>query len=387
MLVPLQCLNQMEMKYPGVLASLVKRRDNAGDAIMTMARKGVAPGDLSTMMALLYWRQYKVIYNFDATIAEEILEQTKWPDYLIPIQFLRKLPYPCIAVHTLPLEVMAPNADKQALETYTGNAFIWINGSLLNAAWEDAGHHYVLTSLELVEGRTIDDCLDYLIERNLSDRFSEKKIQEIKSTLSIDHFGDIQHYGKDEFSKLEKLLGEKVTRFSEALHLSMVREALLQRTIHIILYLNASNADIENAAEKLKAGAWASLLEGEPTEEKISRDRKRRALREHEGATVMDVGYRIGADFRRSYSYETQKDDGNPTGRRMPYHLRRGHDHMFWVGPRNGPLAEDILHPQEGERGLILRWIDAVEVNKELKQDIATAVRVRKQPETGKHAK
>lgn len=381
MIVALQCLNQMEMRYPGVLASLSRSRDNAGDVISAMVRKGVTTEDIPTMIALLYWRQYKVIYNFDATIAEEILEQTKRPDYLIPIQFLKKLPYPCIAVHTLPLEVTVPNPDQSVMETYTGNAFIWMNGSLLNAAWEDADHHYILTSLELVEGNTIDDCLDYLIERNLSDHFSEKTIMAINSNLAIDHFGEIQHYGEREFFKMEELLGEKIIHFSEALRLSLVREVLLQRTIHIILYLNASNADIENAAEKLKAGAWSSMLEDEPTQERIQRDRRRRALREHEGTLVMDVGYRIGADFRRSYSYETQNDQGNPSGKRMPYHLRRGHDHMFWIGPRNAPLADDILHPKEGERGLILRWLDAVEVNKELRKDIATAVRVGRQPD------
>lgn len=49
--------------------------------------------------------------------------------------------------------------------------------------------------------------------------------------------------------------------------------------------------------------------------------------------TIWDVGREQGEQLRRSGVTET--DEGQPTGRRVRAHVRRGHWHGYWVGPRD----------------------------------------------------
>lgn len=90
--------------------------------------------------------------------------------------------------------------------------------------------------------------------------------------------------------------------------------------------------------------------------------------------------YRIAADFKRSYSgADESAETGESTGRTVRYHTRRQHAHHYWVGPRNGPIAEDIMNPGPNERGLVLYWHEVIEVNKHKKTDEAIEVDVKRQ--------
>ena len=51
------------------------------------------------------------------------------------------------------------------------------------------------------------------------------------------------------------------------------------------------------------------------------------------------------------------------------YSKRRAHFHHFWIGPKNGALADDIMNPKAGERSLRLRWIEATEIHPELRDE------------------
>ena len=145
--------------------------------------------------------------------------------------------------------------------------------------------------------------------------------------------------------------------------------------IRIILYLNCANSDIESAEEKLRAGAWASVLDGEHTDT-VPRSQRKQALRSIEGAQVFDIGYRIGGRFKRSYSGEPASRKGDGKGTTRGYGKRRAHWHHYWIGPRDGVIADDIMSPGEGERGLVLYWQEATEIHPELRDDRVTVIPV-----------
>ena len=74
--------------------------------------------------------------------------------------------------------------------------------------------------------------------------------------------------------------------------------------------------------------------------------------------TVHDVGFRIApqlAEVRRVYEHERQ--DGE-TGRHVAPHVRRGHWHGYWTGPREKPtgleikwIAPTVVNASRGELG------------------------------------
>ena len=367
MIFALDYLNRMERAYPGVLAMMQRSKDPES----IMAGKGVSPDVAAGMLALMHWRQDKVIYNFEDSIAREIMEQTDDPDRSFPISCMRQLPYPCIAAHTTPIAIMDPGSQK-VLEEYTGNAFLWLEGDVLHTCWQFQGDQYLHASMMLKDG--IDDCFESIVVENLKRHFSAAEITEIKQIFGVERLSDLTSLSSEAYLELEKRFGSRVQGISHSIQLANVQEVLMQRALHIILYLACDNADIEAAEEKLKAGAWATSIGGEPRA--VKRNERRQALRETEGVNVQDVGYRIAGKYKRSYSEEREKSDSTGTGATRGYGKRRAHFHHFWIGPRDGAIATDIMDPKPGERGLRLRWIEATEIHPELRDGNATIVNV-----------
>lgn len=367
MLFAIELLNQMETKYPGVLAAM--QQSTAPEIVM--AQKRVSSADYTCMIALMHWRRDKVIYIFEEGVAREIMEQTDDPERTFPLSCMRQLPYPCIAVHVSPITIVDPGTQ-EILEEYTGNAFLWLDGDCLFSAWQLEGDKFLLSQLDLKDGMTIDDCYENIVTGNLERFFSVSEITEIKRKLGIRHFSDLSFLSAN-------ALGQQSQPFNTAIRLSNVQEILMQRALHVIFYLGCENADIEAAEEKLRKGTWASSVGGKPRE--VKRNERRQALRETEGFNINDVGYRIAGKYRRSYSTPPEKSPvGDGSGKTQGYSKRRAHFHHFWIGPRNGVIANDIMNPKPGERGLRLRWIEATEIHPELRNDDATLVDVEKLP-------
>lgn len=70
--------------------------------------------------------------------------------------------------------------------------------------------------------------------------------------------------------------------------------------------------------------------------------------------TVHDVGFRIApqlAEVRRVYEHDAEERIGGATGRHVAPHVRRGHWHGYWTGPRENPT------------GLEIKWIAPTVVN------------------------
>ncbi|MDO4937317.1 MAG: hypothetical protein Q4E62_05305 [Sutterellaceae bacterium] len=64
-----------------------------------------------------------------------------------------------------------------------------------------------------------------------------------------------------------------------------------------------------------------------------------------------DVGLKIGAEIRK----EQANLPSAPTGRTVESHLRRGHWHKYWIGPRKAS--------ESGQRKLVYKWLSAMFVH------------------------
>ena len=367
---PLAYMKTMERKYPRVLSS-------ASLSILDLSAAGVHADDANIMLSLYRWKADKVYYNFESQIAEDLILNTDSPDKTIPVSFL-KLPYPCIAVSLVGFDMLDPQSQRQ-INSFTGNAFIWEENGTIIFTWEMRHGGFTWGTLPKDKMLSINDAYEEMIKSQLSNEgYNDHAL--ILKLLRVNCFSDITSFDTKQYNRLRiKYEEEGASRIITCIRLASTYELLLHRVIQVLLYLNCSNADIETAEEKLKAGAWASPLGGNPATH-IPKTKKEQVLRQLHGINAQDVGYRIAGKFKRSYSEDDseQRNNGNNgtgTGTRG-YSKRRAHYHHFWVGPKNAPIAEDIMHPQSGERGLVLYWLEATEVHPELKDDIATVVEV-----------
>lgn len=381
MLFALDYLNRMERKYPGVLDAIASQPDIAYDNF-ALAPFGVSFEDQRLMLSLSAWMTDKVVYSFEREIADEITAQTEKPDYKIPVTFMKCLPYPCIAIQNVPFSLL----DRQSgleITSYTGNAFIWLAEGKLFSTWEATNGQFEWAVLELDRISTFDDCFDALVISNLrSVGIKEDEVPMILRLLRVDRFSDLTELTSFHSTRLAGRFGEEKAQYiTGSITAANPQEQILQRVIHIILYLNCTNADIEAAEEKLKAGAWSSIVGGEEVEY-VPKTKRKQVLQESKGTKTFDVGYRIGSKFKRSYSADPAAGGQERKGTgSLGYGKRRAHYHHFWIGPRNGPIAEDIMNPAPGERGLVLYWLDATEIHPELKDDLATTIDVERQGE------
>lgn len=370
MLFALDFLNRMEQKYPGVLSE----PDQLSKETKTFPLKTVlSDDDICGMNALRHWKKDKVLYSFEDNVARAILKQTTDPDRSFPLFLMRQLPYPCIAVQTTPFDIKNLTSQN-VIDQYTGNAFLWLDEDRLISAWQIKGDQYFMASMILKDGMTIDDCFENIIFENLREYFLTRQIEKIKNILNVERFSDITSFTSENYHALEKRFGENAEKINSALHLSNVQEILMRYALHIVLYLACENADIEAAEEKLKRGQWASAIEGEPR--KVNLHVCQKALKKTEGVQIKDVGYRIAGKFHRSFSGNNKSEKGTGTGTKKGYEKRRAHFHHFWIGPRNGEIAEDIMHPAPGEKGLKLRWVEATEIHPELRDDNAIVIKL-----------
>lgn len=249
MLFALEYLNRMEKKYPGVLQSIDSQPDIAS-SYLAMAKLGVDRDDFNLMVSLRAWNTDKVMYSFERGIAAEVTTQTENPDYQIPVSFMKHLPYPCFAVHLAPFSLLDPRSQREIM-AYTGNAFIWMAEGQLISTWEVRDSQFDWTVLDLDRLSTFDDCFDALIRRHLMMAgIEDEEIPLVLRLLRVDRFGDLTELTSYQFSRLSNRFGEeKAQSIINGIKSSNAQEQLLQRVIHIILYLNCTNADIEAAEE------------------------------------------------------------------------------------------------------------------------------------------
>ena len=388
MVFPLDLNRHMEKKYPRIFDQLNKI-DGTEYQVLHMFKSAIPQEDQIPVLALAAWRKNKVILHFDSEAAIAITTMTTPPEKSMPTSELKHLPYSAFALKTVGIDVLDPKTDA-AKDFFTGNAFVWLDGDTLNTAWEKGNGGFQSACIELSKSHTINDIFDDSIILFLSHAgYSSEDLKLLKRLLDVSHFHELTEITQRHYTRMRSRLGENMPAvFNNAINTANLQDILLSRLINIVLYLGCDNADIENAAEKLKAGAMAGMLkDAQKPDTKndaaddehlhVSRTKARSAIREIGDSTVFDVGYRIAAKWRRqAQSKSNSSTAGKGSGGKRGYGTRRAHWHHFWIGPRKGEIADDIMNPLPGERGLRRNWVDETEIHPELKVDSATVIPV-----------
>lgn len=229
------------------------------------------------------WRKNKVIYSFDRDLADALIAQAAdiKENNILPADLLFQLPFPCIYIQ-------AP-----VLEGFDG-FFAWIeydiNGghSELRIQWLLAdGKKSIPCVLHLASGKTLKDC-------------KADTMQTIQQNLNL------------------------------PIHLPSTANLVLE-PLQLVLYLLAENADVTPKSTT-------------PTQEKTPSSGTPRIVRDqYKEIKPNDVGVYIGAALRKArQSSESAEGAAGSTGNRggagtpRRAHLRRGHWHHYWYGPKGG---------------------------------------------------
>ncbi len=289
--------------YVPMAFSLAVARDAAGvigdPRYMPIEQmRGVATAAAS-FSALAPWRQSKEVYVMDEGMQEVLFEQAG--DLSLSADILLHLPYPCFYIQFTP-------AVNYAGDLYHG-VFVFLNDDFLDGRrqlyllyLQQDGETSMLVPVPL-EAKTISESMD-IVER-------------------------------DAFRKIPEGHDAMVQEFrAESIRVAAQQFELLRRTMQLVLYICAQNAEITpNPEQTSHTRRSASGI----ISDRYAEIRK------------WDVGIRVGnavRNYRRQQ--ETIPSDVLPGTHASPRpHLRKGHWHNFWIGRKDFP----------SERKLILRWV------------------------------
>lgn len=67
------------------------------------------------LLCVARWRKYRAVYKVDNTVSQELFEQAKEMkrDAQLPVELLKNLPYPCIAVQVPSIEHVIRVGEKE----------------------------------------------------------------------------------------------------------------------------------------------------------------------------------------------------------------------------------------------------------------------------------
>lgn len=249
--------------------------------------------------ACYLWRQNKIIYQLDATMANVFQAQALAmdEDKELPVDCLLNLPYPCIYV------------DTDAYEGFVG-FFAWIEWDVnskryeLRASWRfpiDGGTWPSM--LHILPGRTLGECVDDTFAAAMGNigRLPDGKLIEVQDQAQKETF--------------------ELPLFA----------------VQVILYLNSVGADVYQTTP-------APKKQGKKKHGKNSRGRD---------PIMFEVGMRMGATIRAAEKRSSAAASAG-TGTAKRPHARRGHWHHYWAGPKDDRklilkwTAPTFVHPETG---------------------------------------
>lgn len=277
------------------------------------------------LLCVARWRKYRAVYKVDNTVSQELFEQAKnfKNDSKLPVELLKNLPYPCIAVQVPSIENVIRVGEKEERHFFSGNFFITIEqddlfkcspvaDTFFFTIWDSEDAKQPAFFIPLKEGAVIQDVIDSLIDLCNESRKASGETELQNSILST----------------------EVVFPLYAA---------------QIILYLQSVGSDIVSV----------------PT----PKTRKTTGKKSQKPAKVQRVGYRIGATLRQQKKvYESSNTNTNPAShRRSPIaHIRRGHFQGFWTGPRDSK-----------QRKLVVKWVAPTYIRGQQRTDTTTVFTVK----------
>lgn len=254
--------------------------------------RGISDADAAAgcaeLTACWTWRQNKIIYHFDSDMAAALADQAddvKDTDVL-PADLLLHLPYPCIYIK-------APG-----LLEHMDGFWAWVDfdtnrlGPELRIQWVfDTMDASLPQVLHIIPGASLQECFCDTIQTTL---------EHTKGPVDVSHPADSSR--------------------------------IILQAIQLLLYILADNSDVEDEPAPLRVVNSHKPKGNRP------------AVQDKAGEVkAKSVGVRIGAVFRHSRSRKSDTS-GTGTGSAKRPHMRRGHWHHYWRGPK------------DGDRELILHW-------------------------------
>ena len=243
-------------------------------------------GELTSGITVIPWRYSRSVYRFDPDVYRELIATPF--DGELPEEVLLRLPEWTVFV------------EMQA-ETVSG-----FFASLDYVTKERTEFRFVFC--------VADRFLPFYI--TLSDKTLEKSFE-----AGLKEYEEKAGGNETVRKKYAEVLGED---------LSVVKKAL-----SLVLYLCSDEPEILDR----NAPDWKP---GHP-EPKITKGRER--LFPADRNRIVDVGHELGAMLREA---SAQREPGAPTGRTVRPHLRRGHWHGFWTGPRK---------ENRDQQKFVLKWL------------------------------
>lgn len=311
--LPLHILNAASKKYPDAWAYMENIHQSNGKngtpawpnwcyapmaaalAVAAQSEKGLfgqlrAVYDAQQIDALAPWRISKEVFIIDESLEQMLFQQAD--DASVPAEILMQIPYPCFYIQFHHLEFQN--------RTISG-AFVHLEYDVKN----DSSELRILFAFP--DGST----LGFPIHINAGNL---ENSEHVTVQEAIDAIGTE--------SPLNALRGMMQTE-NNAIKIA------LSKTLQIVLYLCAQNAEISPNKEQSTV-----YKRGKKIRDSYAEIRK------------WDVGVRIGAAVKVSSQSTTQSSTHSAHASPRP-HMRRGHWHNFWTGSRSKP----------DERKLVLKWV------------------------------
>jgi hypothetical protein len=116
-------------------------------------------------------------------------------------------------------------------------------------------------------------------------------------------------------------------------------------------------------AAEIRDGAGGKRVPGRPQPVKVKKGLR---LFPPDRPVPWEVGYRLGAALRRTWSATEAAVESVGTHASPRPHIRRAHWHSYWVGARSVPDA----------RSVVLKWLPPIPFNVQDAEDLAPTVRV-----------
>lgn len=273
-------------------------------------------GPAAELAAIASWRQYKEAYRFSPEMQEILFSQAV--DCVIPVEILKNLPFPCIYI-----ELQETDESLQGLHGF----FVHIEHDVKTNRKELRflllnydGTTYPM-AIHLIPGGTIKDGISAMITEADQQRINAK----IQTIFDI---GIMSKFKNDLVEAASKLM-------------------------QLVLYICAENAEIEENPNQKKITKRTGYI----------KDKYREIRKWDVGirTTKMIRSIRTSDKFVRYTDIDNLRT-GKGTSKRP--HVRRGHWHHFWTGPRNSK-----------ERKLILRWIGPLQINMNKCEDAVVVIR------------
>jgi len=263
-------------------------------------------GEIGRVGALAAWRVGQGIYRFDPTVFECVWDTPLTGN--LPVDVLYYLPEYCVYIET---------PGKKLGKTTLHGFFAHLEDDV------SKGHHElrILLDLEsglvsqhvhLVKGASLETCLyEGLREGHV-----------IAQSMGL---GDLGKEVEEIFSDLFRSLAGA---FSEE----------LSPVVSLLIYLCQTSAEIRDNSGSARP----------PIKPKSKKTKKGFRVFPPQKPTTWDVGFRTGPALRLALEkHSARVAEAGGTGRAVAPHLRRGHYHHYWTGPKSGPrkLVVHWLHP------------------------------------------